>query len=691
MICQPLRQMIFSLTLCWYQEKGYFCINNYDQVNTDITKFNMSYISFEKSQLVNLEFALKHELLRSNRSGGYSSTSIAGCNTRKYHGLLVVPQPWLDQYNHVLLSALDETIIQHDEAFNFGLRMYPNGHHEPRGHKYLRDFIAEPIPKIVYRVGGVVLSKEMLFAKNESRILIRYTLLEAHSKTTLRLKPFLAFRNVHELTRANYDANTKYSPLSNGASWQMYQGYSPLHFQLSKKPEYTHVPDWYHNIEYIREKERGFPYQEDLFVPGFFDVEIKKGESIIVSAGLEEKEPMQFKRQFNAEIKNRIPRSSYENCLLNAAEQFIVKHANKCALMAGFPWFGTWGRDTFIALPGITLTRNDEASFLSVIETMIAGMQGPLFPNLNRRNKEEYASADASLWFFWTLQQYIDMAGKEKSSVWKRFKTPIITILEGYRAGTDFNIKMQDNGLIHAGEKNTALTWMDVISNNRPVTPRNGMAIEINALWYNAVNFALELAKAANDNAFIKEWESLPETIKTSFNAVFWDEENQRAADVVLGSEKDFAVRPNMLFAVSLAYSPFEDEIKLKILKTVKSELLTTRGLRSLSPKNPKYKGLLVGDQKERDQAYHQGTAFPWLIDHFAEAWLKLNGAGGLSLIEEIYQNFEATMFEGGLGSVSEVYDGDPPHESRGGISQAWSVAALLRLNYLLKNTNKTK
>ncbi|MDA3944645.1 MAG: glycogen debranching enzyme N-terminal domain-containing protein [Bacteroidetes bacterium] len=645
----------------------------------------MSYISFEKSQLVNLEFALQHELLRSNRSGGYSSTSIAGCNTRKYHGLLVVPQPWLDQDNHVLLSALDETIIQHDEAFNFGVRMYPNGHFEPRGHKYLREFTAEPIPKITYRVGGVVLSKEMLFAENESRVLIRYTLLDAHSKTTLRLKPFLAFRNVHELTRANYDANTKYTPLANGACWQMYSGYSPLHFQLSKNADYIHVPDWYYNVEYIREKERGFPYQEDLFVPGFFDIQLKKGESILVSAGLEEKDPTQFKRQFNAEIKKRVPRDNFENCLINAAEQFIVKSANKNALMAGFPWFGTWGRDTFIALPGITLSRNDESGFKAVIDTMIAGMNGPLFPNFNRRNEAKYAAADAPLWFFWTLQQYILMAGKDKTSIWKLYKKTLITILDGYRAGTAYNIHMQDDGLIYAGEAGVALTWMDVVSDGKPVSPRIGLAIEINALWYNAVCFALELAEAAGDRSFIKSWKLIPDTIKNTFVTTFWDAEKQSAADVVFEGKKDFTVRPNMLFAVSLPYSPLEDEVKAKILKTVKSELLTERGLRSLSPKNPNYKGLLVGNQKDRDMAYHQGTVFPWLIDHFAEAWLKIHGKGGLTLIEEIYHNFEAVMFEAGIGAVSEVYDGDPPHESRGAISQAWSVAAILRLKFLLK------
>ena len=645
----------------------------------------MSYIFFEKSQLVNLEFALQHELLRSNRAGGYSSTTIAGCNTRKYHGLLVVPQPWLDQDNHVLLSALDESIIQHNEAFNFGLRMYPNGNYEPKGHKYLREFTADPIPKLTYRVGGVVLTKEMLFAEADSRILIKYTLLEAHSKTTLRLKPFLAFRNVHELTRANHDANTRYEAIKNGARWQMYQGYSPLYFQLSKANEYTHVPDWYFNVEYIREKERGFDYQEDLFAPGFFEIPLKKGESVIVSAGLEEKEPERFKQQFSAEIKKRTPRNSYENCLNNAAEQFIVKSTSKTALMAGFPWFGTWGRDTFIALPGITLTRGDEKSFKAVIDTMIQSMQGPLFPNFNRRNPEAFAAVDAPLWFFWTLQQYHSITGKSKSAIWKAYGSTLSKILDHYRQGTVYNIHMLENGLIYAGENGQALTWMDVTSHGRAITPRDGLAIEVNALWYNAVEMALDFAKAAGDKNFINSYEALPEKIKHSFNEVFWDKENSRMADVVKDNQKDYSVRPNMLFAVSLPYSPLDDETKAFVLSTVRSELLTPRGIRSLSPKNPKYKGLLWGNQDERDHAYHQGTAFPWLIDHFAEAWLKLYGESSFSFIEELFHNFEEVMFEGGLGSVSEVYDGDPPHEGRGAISQAWSVAALLRLNYIIQ------
>lgn len=644
----------------------------------------MSYISFNKSQLVNLEFALKHELLRSNRSGGYSSTTISGCNTRKYHGLLVVPQPWLDHNNHVLLSAIDESIVQHDEQFNFGVRMYPSGKYEPKGHKYLREFVAEPIPKLIYRVGGVVLSKEMIFAENESRILIRYTLLEATSQTKLKLRPFLAFRNVHQLTRSNLNANTRYESTRNGVSWQMYGGYSRLFVQLSKETDYTHVPDWYYNVEYIREKERGFPYQEDLFVPGFFEMTIKKGESIIVSAGLEEKDPSGFKRQFNAEIKKRIPRNNFENCLINSAEQFIVKNGQKTEIMAGFPWFGTWGRDTFIALPGLTLVRKDEATFKAVIDTMIGSMKGPLFPNIGQNNQPDFAAVDSPLWLFWSLQQYHQIAGKELSALWKAYKKVLTTIIEGFVQGTDYNIKMLDNGLLYAGGKGLALTWMDVVSHGKPVTPRTGLSVEVNALWYNAICFALQMAEASGDRKFVKQWRSLPKQIQTAFSEVFWSEKHGYLADFVNGDEKDFSVRPNMLFAVSLTLDLISEEKQLQVLQVVKSELLTERGLRSLSPKNVNYKGIVDGDQQQRDLSYHQGTVFPWLIDHFAEAWLRLHGKGSLSFIEELYNNFESEMQEAGIGSISEVYDGDPPHEPKGAISQAWSIAALLRLKYLI-------
>lgn len=650
----------------------------------------MSYISFDKSQLVNLGFALERELLRSNRSGGYAGTSIAGCNTRKYHGLLVVPQPWLDADNHVLLSSIDETIIQHDSEFNLGVRMYPNGNYEPKGHKYLLSFSSEPIPKIVYQIGGVKFSKEMLFAENESRILIRYTLLEASSKTTLRLKPFLAFRNVHQLTRANYNLNNKYEPAEHGVSWQMYAGYSRLFMQTSKKADYTHVPDWYYDITYIRERERGYPSEEDLFVPGFFEMPIKKGESIIVSAGLEDHDPKGFKRQFNAEVKKRTPRDNFENCLINSAEQFMVNEGRRTSVMAGFPWFGTWGRDTFIALPGLTLEQGDVKTFKAVIDSMLTHLKGSLFPNIGPSRQADYASVDAPLWFFWSLQQY-SQTTERKREVWKKYGPKLRQILEGFRNGTEYNIHATENGLLYAGNKGLALTWMDVKDGHKPVTPRTGFAVEVNALWYNAIAYALELAELANSRVFLKKWKPVLAQIKPAFVQTFWDDSKQYLADYVLDDFKDWSVRPNMLFAVSLPYSPLNEEKMAAVLAVVKSELLCPRGLRSLAPKNPMFKGTMTGDQQARDHAYHQGTVFPWLAGHFAEAWLKIYGKSGLGLIEDLFYDFEPALFDSGIGNISEVYDGDPPHHPRGGISQAWNVAELLRIRTMIEKYKKQK
>ncbi len=300
----------------------------------------MSYIKFDKSQLINLEYSLSRELVRSSRSGAFGTTTIINCNTRKYHGLLIAPQPDIDGENHVLLSTLDETVIQHDAEFNLGIHKYPGGRYSPKGHKYVRDFEADPIPKLTYRIGGVVLTKERLFLTNDDRILISYTLVDAHSPTKLRFSPFLAFRNIHKLTKENVYYDNKYIKVRNGIRVKMYPGYSPLFMQFSKNVEYTHVPDWYYNIEYFREQERGYDYKEDLYVPGFFELDIKKGESVVFSAGLSEIHPPSLKRIFLNEVEKRIPRSNSENCLINAAQQFIVRKGKYAGIIAGFPFRG---------------------------------------------------------------------------------------------------------------------------------------------------------------------------------------------------------------------------------------------------------------------------------------------------------------------------------------------------------------
>ncbi|MCK4569725.1 MAG: glycogen debranching enzyme family protein [Bacteroidales bacterium] len=650
----------------------------------------MSYIEFDKNKLINLGYSLKRELLRSNRAGAYSSRTIIGCNTRKYHGLLVAPQPGIDNENHILLSNMDEVVIQRDASFNLGIHKYPGGVYNPGGHKYVRDFNTEPIPNILYRVGGVMLRKELIFAESHDRIMIRYTLEDAHSPTKLRFNPFLAFRNIHKLSKANFDINDKHRKVPNGIRMRLYNGYTPLFMQFSKKVEYTHSPEWYYNIEYQEEMERGYDYQEDLFVPGFFEVEIKKGESIVFCAGTSEVNPATIKRAFTAEVKKRTPRDDFENCLRNSAQQFIIKRDGKTWIVAGFPWFDRWGRDTFIALPGLTLVNDDPKSCKAVIDAMLTDLKGPLFPNIGEGSDSAYNSVDAPLWFFWTLQQYADYTG-EKKEIWNAYGRKMKMILDGYRKGTDFNIHMQDNGLIWAGAQGHALSWMDAVVDGKAVTPRIGLAVEVNALWYNAIRFSMELAEASGDDKFISKWKDIAEMIPASFVSTFWDEKHGYLADYVDGEGADWSVRPNQIIAASLPYRAIGEEISMGVIDVVQKELLTARGLRTLSPKNINYKGTYFGNQPERDRAYHQGTVWPWLFGHFAEAYLRIHGKEGVNYIKDIYKGFEAVMTEAGIGSVSEVYDGDPPHLPGGTISQAWSVSELLRTHALIKKYNRKR
>jgi predicted glycogen debranching enzyme len=646
----------------------------------------MSYVKINKQQLINLEYSLGLELLRSNRAGSYSNTTLIGANTRKYHGLLVSPVPNLDDDNHVILSDVDETIIQRGAEFRLGLHRYPNSIYEPKGHKYAMDFELDPIPGLIYRVGGVKLKKETMLVTNEERILIRYTLLDAHSPTTIRLQPFLAFRNIHTLSKENLYANTKSQSIPNGIKIKLYEGYPYLHLQLNKKAEFIGVPDWNRNIEYIEEEKRGYEYREDLFVPGFFEFSIKKGESVVFSAGLKETIPSTITRQFAKELDGRTPRDSYENNLRNAAQQFIVRFEGKSEIMAGYPWYGRGGRDTFISLPGISIAEGSDKTCLDVLDTMTHEMYGPLFPNIGRGTERRYNSADAPLWFFWTLQ-HLEHSGRSKSFIGKKYWPAMKAILNGFVNGTEYNIHVADNHLIWAGNRTTNLTWMDSKTESGPVTSRHGFAVEINALWYNAVSYSLEIAAAMKDKEFIKAWKNKPLAIQTSFIRTFWSPEKGILADYSNEIKTDWSVRPNMIFAASLPHSMLDKSQAKSICDLVRKELVTSRGLRTLTPTHPNYKGLYVGNQTQRDEAFHQGTAWPWLLGHFAEAYLKIYEKSGISFIRELYHGFEEEMSKNALGTISQIYDGDPPHHAGGAISFASSVAEIIRMKQIINET----
>ena len=374
----------------------------------------MAYLKFNKDELVNLEYSLKREVLATNRAGGYMSSTIIGCNTRKYHGLLILPIEEFDGENHVLLSNLDETVIQHGREFNLGIHKYP-GNYEPRGHKYIVDFEYEPVFTLTYRVGGVVLKKEILMVHNEAQLMIRYTLEDAHSETYLRLKPFQAYRNVHALSKANMMANTKFDHVENGIRSKLYVGFPALNMQLSKANEFVPVPDWYYNIEYLEEKNRGYDYKEDLFVPGYFEVDIKKGESIVFSAGTSEVTPRRLKQTFEAEVLDRTPRDSFYHCLKNSAHQFHNQQEDEHYILAGYPWFKCRARDMFIALPGLTLALDEVDQFEDVMKTAEKAIRN--FINEERVGYKIYEMEhpDIVLWAVWGIQQYAKMVSREAS------------------------------------------------------------------------------------------------------------------------------------------------------------------------------------------------------------------------------------------------------------------------------------
>ena len=643
----------------------------------------MSYLRFEKALMTNLEESLPRELLRTNRSGAYSCSTIVDCNTRKYHGLLVVPVPEIDDENHVLLSSLDVTVVQHGAEFNLGLHKYQGNNFSPKGHKYIREFDCDKVPTTIYRVGGVVLKKEVVFQHYEDRILIRYTLVDAHSDTKLLLRPFLAFRSVRQFTHENSVASRKYNEVENGISTCMYAGYTELYMQFSKKVSFNFKPDWYRGVEYPKEQERGYASNEDLYVPGFFEVDIKKGESIVFSGSTSECKPHGLSHLFQKEVDERSPRDNFFHCLVNAAHQFHKRTSkDERYLLAGYPWFKCRARDTFIALPGLTLSIEEQDYFELVMKTAERGLREFMAGKPQTGYMVEVEQPDVMLWAIWAIQQYDKHAGRQKCSQMyvKLLKDIIYFILDDKHP----NLVVKDNGLLYTEGREKAVTWMNSTVNGHPVVPRTGYIVEFNALWYNALKFSADVAAYSNDHVAAEKLETLADQCRTSFVATFLNQYGY-LFDYVGGADADWSVRPNMIFAVALDYSPLEPSQQKSVLDMCTRELLTPKGLRSLSPNSTGYNPMYVGPQTQRDFAYHQGTAWPWLGGFYMEACLRVYKRTRLSFIQRQMVGYEDEMSQHCLGTIPELFDGNPPFHGRGGISFAVNVAEVLRTLELLE------
>ena len=643
----------------------------------------MSYLRFEKALMTNLEESLSKELLRTNRSGAYSCSTIVDCNTRKYHGLLVVPVPELDDENHVLLSSLDVTVIQHGAEFNLGLHKYQGNNYSPKGHKYIREFDCDKVPTTLYRVGGVLLKKEVVFQHYEDRILLRYTLVDAHSATTLRFRPFLAFRSVRQFTHENTTASRSYFSVDNGIKTCMYAGYPDLYMQFNKKNEFVFQPDWYRGVEYPKEQERGYASNEDLYVPGYFEMNIRKGESIVFAASTAEIKSGSLKKLFDDEVNERNPRDNFFHCLVNAAHQFHISMKNDDRyLLAGYPWFKCRARDTFIALPGLTLAIEEQDYFELVMKTAERGLREFMNGEPLTVKLYEIEQPDVLLWCVWAIQQYAKEVGNEKClQMYGKLLKDMIHFIE---EGNHPNLRLDSNGLLHTEGRDRAVTWMNSMANGRPIVPRTGYIVEFNALWYNALKFATAMAEQNNETENVARYEALAELCQKSFVDTFLNEYGY-LFDYVDGNMMDWSVRPNMIFAVALDYSPLGQDQKESVWDVCTRELLTPKGLRSLSPKSGGYNPIYVGPQTQRDYAYHQGTAWPWLGGFYMEACLKLYKRTRLSFIERQMVGYEDEVFSHCIGTIPELFDGNPPFSGRGGISFAVSVAEILRTLELLE------
>ncbi|MEE1070380.1 MAG: glycogen debranching enzyme N-terminal domain-containing protein [Paludibacteraceae bacterium] len=645
----------------------------------------MSYLNFDKTVLVNLERSLQKEMIRTNRAGVYNSTTLVDCNTRKYHGQLVMPLPELGKDNYVLLSSLDETVIQHGAEFNLGLHQYGENTFSPNGHKYIREFDCEIISRTIYRVGAVVLQKERMLVSFEPRVLIRYTLLESSSPTTLRFRPFLAFRSVNELTHENPIASSNMDECENGRYNQMYANFPNLYMQFSKAIQYTHNPQWYKGIEYIKERDRGYDYKEDLLVPGYFELPIKKGESIIFSAGITECKTSTLKGTWKKELGRRISREDMFSTLKNSAGQFYKREGDKCYLLAGYPWFQADARTTFFSVASCTLDI-DRAEYWDAIINKTAIPEVLDFMNgrtegIKMTGMDE---PDVLLWFIRAIQKFAHKYSlREAADLYGQLCADIITY---YRKQNHPRALLHRNGLIWVDGIKRPATWMNATENGWPINPRTGYVVEINALWYNAMLFTAEMLREMGKETSADLMEYQANIAKDAFVKTFWN--GVYLYDFVINDYADKEVRPNMIWAVGLPFSPLDKRQQKAVVDICTKELLTPRGLRSLSPKSGHYRPMYYGNQVERDRSLHNGVVWPSTIAAYSRAYMQVYKHSGVAFMERALIGYEQEMSELCIGTLNEFYDGNPPYKGHGGMSAAASVASVISILDTLKKYN---
>ena len=630
------------------------------------------------------------EWLESNGAGGFAMGTVAGANTRRYHGLLVASlRPPVDR--HVLLSRLEEVVSDGSIETPLGTAQYPGTLH-PAGYRNLIEFRLDPFPTWVYDVGGAHVEKQVLLVQGEDTVVVQY---RATRRRSLRISPFLAFRDYHSLTHSNLaldgSVREEGTPGALVLRVRPYAALPELRFHVTPGASFTPAGIWYRDVQYVEEQERGLDFVEDLWRMGTLAVEVGPEAPVFVVAtiGGRQVDAAAVESLSAAERELRRPRSQdrFTARLEVAAEQFIARRATgEPTVIAGYPWFTDWGRDTMIALPGLLLARGRLDEARQVLRGFLAFLDRGLIPNRfpdRPEEKPEYNTVDATLWLFQAVYAWLQ-AGGSATFLRDEFLPAGKEILRWHREGTRHGIHVDPaDHLLAQGEPGVQLTWMDARVGERVVTPRHGKPVEINALYYNALRLMSLWTHACGDAESAASYASEADAVERSFEQAFWNPERRCLYDVVgPDGRPDPSIRPNQIFALSLPFPLLRPDQQQDVVRAVEEKLLTPYGLRTLAPGEPEYASRYGGNPAERDGAYHQGTVWPWLLGPFIRAYLVAFGRTPetLARCRDLLAPLEAHLDQACLGNVSEVFDAEPPHRPGGCPAQAWSVSELLRV-----------
>jgi len=657
-------------------------------------KFKKMRIKLDRNELLDLQISLKKEYLLTNGKGGYCASTILDCHSRKYHGLLVLQVKGTGLIFN-LLSKIEVNAVIEGKDFHLSTNKFP-GVYYPTGHKYVESFEYNTYPVTRYRIGDTVIVKSVLMPYLSDTVLVRYDVVKSSKNILFKATPLLSYRELNSLAKENLNISPRTYFEKNGFKIDPYPGLPPVYLQTNVKSTFYPSPQWWRNFEYLKERNRGYDYQEDLFMPGIFEFTLKEGDHVVFRASLQPSNEI-FDHEWNNEIKRL---EQYEKSFSNEPEPlktlkvhsnaFLVKDKDgNMGIKAGYHWFSERGRDTLIALAGLTLKRGEPQLAKDILKSFISKQNNGVLPNLiNQNGTNTYNSVDTSFLLFWSCQQYLSHTN-DKSFIEHEILPLLIRIANNVIDQKMPDVWHGDDGLIYSGNENTNFTWMDVMIDGVPVTSRHGAAVEINALWYNAIQFLLKDFNSLLPDNLKNRLTVASEKFENIFEHAFWNEPDQCLYDLFRGFEdRSWFIRPNQLFAIGLPYTCISRENTGKIIETVIKHLVTDFGIRTLSPRNPYYRGEYKGNQRSRDQAYHNGMAGVWFIGIFTDALLKYHGNKEVvkKMFDEMFGKLWTEHLEMYcLNHISELFRPDPPQVAKACVAQAWNEAELIRALEMLK------